>query len=121
VRFTLVLMNLLLAAGIVLLIAPGAAGAFGGFAVLGLAGGVNGTGNGAAWARTFGVARLGELQGVGDSARIAAAAVGPLPLAVALALTGGYATGLVALAALSIACAVTGLRLPSPNRQAVVA
>jgi MFS family permease len=112
VRASLLLMNLLLAAGTLLLLIPTVAGGFAGFAVLGLAGGVNGTGSGAAWARTFGVARLGELQGVGESARIGAAALGPLPLAVALATTGSYATGLLILAALALACAATGLRLP---------
>jgi MFS family permease len=110
VRASLVLMNTLLAAGALLLLIPSAAGGFAGFAVLGLAGGVNGTGSGAAWARTFGVARLGELQGVGESARIAAAAIGPLPLALALALTGSYATGLAVLAGLAVGCAIVGLR-----------
>jgi MFS family permease len=114
VRVSLVLMNVLLAAGVLLLMVSSPVGAFTGFAVLGLAGGVNSTGSGAAWARTFGVARLGELQGVGESARIGAAALGPLPLAVALSLTGSYAAGLAVMAALSIACAVTGLRLARP-------
>jgi len=111
VRVSLVLMNVLLAAGVVLLMIPSAAGAFAGFTVLGVASGVNGTGSGAAWARTFGVSRLGELQGVGESARIGAAALGPLPLAIALSLTSGYAAGLAVMAALSIGCAALGLRL----------
>jgi MFS family permease len=110
VKVSLVLMNALLAAGVALVIVPSAAGGFGGFALLGLATGVNATGSGAAWARTFGVDRLGELQGVGESARIGAAALGPLPLALALSLTGGYTAGLGALAALSAACAAIGLR-----------
>jgi hypothetical protein len=114
VRVSLVLMNLLLAAGVVLLIVPSAAGGFAGFAVLGLASGVNGTGSGAAWARTFGVGRLGELQGVGESARIGAAALGPLRLALALSLTGTYGAGLALLAVLALGCAAAGLRLPRP-------
>jgi MFS family permease len=118
VRFSLVLMNGLLAAGVLLLILPSAAGGFAGFAVLGVAGGVNSTGSGAAWARTFGVARLGELQGVGDSARIGAAALGPLPLALALSLTGGYVPGLIAMAILAVACAAAGTRLPRPAPRA---
>jgi MFS family permease len=113
VRASLLLMNLLLAAGVLVLLVPTVAGGFAGFAVLGLAGGVNGTGSGAAWARTFGVARLGELQGVGESARIGAAALGPLPLALALAATGSYAIGLLGLAALALGCALAGLRLPT--------
>jgi MFS family permease len=114
VRVSLVLMNVLLAIGVLLLMIPSAAGGFAGFVVLGLAGGVNSTGSGAAWARTFGIARLGELQGVGESARIGAAALGPLPLALALSLTGGYAAGLAGMAVLSIACAAAGTRLQRP-------
>jgi MFS family permease len=114
VRVSLVLMNVLLAAGVVLLTVPSAAGGFAGFAVLGMASGVNGTGSGAAWARTFGVGRLGELQGVGESARIGAAALGPLPLALALSLTGTYSAGLTLLAVLALGCAAAGLRLPRP-------
>jgi len=71
---------------------------------------VNATGSGAAWARTFGTGRLGELQAVGEAGRIAAAAAGPLPLAVALAGTGSYATGLVALAAVAALCATLSAR-----------
>jgi MFS family permease len=121
VRASLVLMNVLLTAGVVLLIVPSAAGGFAGFAVLGLAAGVNGTGSGAAWARTFGVGRLGELQGVGESARIGAAALGPLPLALALSLTGSYAAGLAVLAVLALGCAAAGLRLPRPVTQPATA
>jgi MFS family permease len=114
VRASLLLMNGLLAAGVLILLIPVHAAAFAAFAVLGIAGGANGTASGAAWAHTFGVARLGELQGVGDAARIGGAAIGPLPLAVALSLTGGYAAGLLAFAAVGAACAATALRLPSP-------
>jgi hypothetical protein len=66
------------------------------------------------WARTFGVGRLGELQGVGESARIGAAALGPLPLALALSVTGTYGAGLALLAVLALGCAAAGLRLPRP-------
>jgi MFS family permease len=114
VRVSLVLMNLLLAAGVGLLMVPSATWGFAGFAVLGLASGVNSAGSGAAWARTFGVGRLGELQSVGASARIGAAAVGPLPLAFALSLTGAYAAGLALLAMLALGCAAAGARLPRP-------
>jgi hypothetical protein len=98
-RASLLLMNGLLAAGALILVIPVPAAAF---AVLGIA-------SGAAWAHTFGVARLGELQGVGDAARIGGAALGPL--------TGAYAAGLVAFAALALACAATALRLPTPGGQ----
>jgi MFS family permease len=111
VRASLLAMNALLGAGTALLLLPGVAAAFAGFVVIGLATGVNATGAGAAWAQTYGVERLGELQGVGDAARIAGAAIGPLPLAVTLALTGSYDAGLVLLVVLAVACALLGLRV----------
>jgi len=110
VRASLVAMSALLVLGVGLLMIAVPAAAVAAFAVLGVAGGVNGTGSGAAWARTFGTERLGELQGVAEAGRIAAAALGPLPLAVALQLTGAYAAGLLALGALAVACAVAGAR-----------
>jgi len=108
VRMSVLVMNLLLAVGTVLLLVPGAFCAYAAFVVLGVAGGVNGTGSGAAWAARYGVARLGELQGVGDAARIAAAALGPLPLAISLTLTGSFAPGLSLLVVLALACALIG-------------
>lgn len=111
VRASLVTMSLLLTGSMVLLLAAATPGpAITAFAVLGLSTGVNATGSGAAWARTFGVRRLGELQGVGEAARIAAAAIGPLPLALAVGLTGDYGPGLLALAVLAAGCAVAGAR-----------
>jgi MFS family permease len=121
VRASLLLMNGLLAAGVLILLIPLPAAAFAAFAVLGVASGANGTASGAAWAHTFGVSRLGELQGVGDAARIGGAAIGPLPLAVALSLTGGYAAGLIAFAAIGAACALTALRLRPPRGETAVA
>jgi MFS family permease len=110
VRTSLVTMSALLVLGVGLLMIVVPAAALAAFAVLGVAGGVNATGSGTAWARTFGVKRLGELQGVAEAGRIAAAALGPLPLAVALQLTGTYAVGLLALGALAAACAVASAR-----------
>jgi MFS family permease len=111
VHASVLAMNGLLAVGLTLLLVPSVAGAFASFAVIGAASGINGTGAGAAWAHTYGVARLGELQGIGESARIGAAAFGPLPLALALSLSGSYAVGLVVLAGLAALCAVGGARL----------
>jgi len=110
VRASLIAMSALLVLGVGLLAIAVPAAALAAFAVLGVAGGVNGTGSGSAWARTFGVERLGELQGVAEAGRIAAAALGPLPLALALQLTGSYAVGLLALGALAAACTVAGAR-----------
>lgn len=112
VRTTLITMSALLAAAMALLATPLALAALSAFAVLGLAAGMNATGSGAAWARTFGVARLSELQSVGDAARIAAAALGPLPLAIAADATGAYTLGLAALAAFALGCAALSARWP---------
>ncbi len=110
VRASLVTMSALLTVSMGLLLVSVPVTALAAFAVLGLASGVNATGSGAAWARTFGLERLGELQGVGDAARIAAAAVGPLPLAIALGATGAYAAGLAGLGVLALFCAVLSVR-----------
>jgi len=110
VRASLLAMSGLLAVAMALLLVPVPAVALGAFAVLGLGSGVNSTGSGAAWAHSFGVERLGELQGVGEAARIAAAALGPLPLAVAVELSGAYTVGLVALAAFALGCAALSVR-----------
>jgi hypothetical protein len=101
-------MNALLAVAVGLLLVASPQGAYAAFAVLGVASGLNRTGVGAAWGHTYGVERLGELQGVGEAARIGAAAFGPLPLAVALSLTGGYAAGLLAMLAVAALCALLG-------------
>lgn len=113
VRASLVAMNVLLGVGIMFVLLDSPLGGYGGFALIGVANGLNGTASGAAWASAFGLARLPELQSVGDSARIAAAAIGPLPLAFGLSLTGSYTVGLVALAGFSFACAAAGARLTS--------
>jgi len=119
VRASVIAMNLVLAVGVGLLLVRTPAGAYAAFAVLGVAGGLNGTGSGAAWGHTYGVARLGELQGVGDAARIAAAALGPLPLALALSLSGSYTTGVIALTAFAAGCALLGLRIPRSEEDPV--
>jgi MFS family permease len=116
VRVSLVAMNLVLAAGACLLLVAAPIGGYAGFVLLGVATGTNSTVSGAAWGHTFGVERLGELQGVGEATRIGAAALGPLPLALALSLTGSYGAGLAALAALAATCAALGLRMPAAQR-----
>lgn len=113
VRVALVTMSALLALAMALLAVPVSLAALAAFAVLGLASGMNATGSGAAWAHTFGVERLSELQSVGEAARIAAAALGPLPLAVAADVTGAYTIGLAALAVFALACTVLSARWPA--------
>jgi MFS family permease len=112
VRASLVAMNAVLAAGITLLLVATPVGAYAAFALLGVAIGLNGTASGAAWGHTYGIERLGELQGVGEAARIGGAALGPLPLALALSLTGSYDAGVLVLAGLAFACALLGFRMP---------
>ncbi len=109
-RSVLVASSLLLGAGIALLVVPGTVAAYSAFAVLGVAGGLNVTANGVVWAQRYGMARLGRLQSAGDASRIGAAALGPLPLAVAFTTTGRYDGGLLVLAGLSLVCAVLAVR-----------
>lgn len=114
-RPVLVASSLLLGGGVALLLADGTVAAYGAFAVLGVAGGLNVTANGVVWAQGYGVERLGALQSAGDAARIAGAALGPLPLAVAFSAAGAYDAGLVALAGLSLGCAVLAARWRGPR------
>lgn len=77
--------------------------AYAGFAAIGAAGGCFGVTSGIVWARTYGVIGLGRLQGVSFAAQIAAAAAGPLPLALSLEATGSYTAGVLLLAAVATA------------------
>jgi MFS family permease len=88
-----------LTAGSAILLVSNAAVSYLAFAVIGFATGVWGVANGIVWARTYGVASLGRIQGLASVAAIAAAAAGPLPLAVSNAATGSYTAGLVFLLA----------------------
>lgn len=80
--------------------------AYAGFGTIGFAGGLFGVTSGIAWARTYGTARLGRLQGVSFAAQIAAAAAGPLPLALSLQETGSYRAGLIFLVVTAAAALV---------------
>ena len=106
----------LLAATLTLLLSGGRAAAYVGFAAAGASGGLFGVTSGIAWARTYGLAALGRLQGISFGAQIAAAAAGPLPLAVSLQATGSYDAGVAFLAAVA-AVALAGAavwREPAP-------
>lgn len=109
-RAGLIAMSALLAVAMSLLVVGAPIVALVAFAVLGIAGGMNSTANGAAWAHTFGLERLGELQGVGEASRITAAALGPLPLAVSAEVTGTYVVGLLTLGAFAPGCAALSVR-----------
>jgi MFS family permease len=93
----------LLVAAVALLASDVPAAAYAGFAAAGASGGLFGITSGIAWARTYGLAGLGRLQGVSFGAQIAAAAAGPLPLALSLQATGGYGAGVWFLAAVAAA------------------
>jgi len=86
-------MSALLAASAALLLIPTPAAAYLSFLLLGLGGGAFGIASGLVWARTYGLAEIGRLQGTSFAVQIAAAAAGPLPLALALGVAGSYAPG----------------------------
>lgn len=82
--------------------------------VLGVGMGTTGVANGTVWARTYGLAQLGRIQGTAQSSMITAAAVAPLLPAVSGGVTGSYTPGLVALAALAALACVAALRWREP-------
>jgi hypothetical protein len=86
-----------------------------GFAAIGCAGGLFGVTSGIAWARTYGVVGLGRLQGVAFAAQIAAAAAGPLPLALSFEATGSYISGVIFLAVVAAAALVGAGRWREPS------
>lgn len=114
-RRLLTAMSSLTLAGYAALIAPGALAAYGGFVLIGLAGGVFAVVMGIVWPRTYGVAGLGRLQGTAWSVQIAGAALGPLPLALSRAVTDGYGLALVALAGYALTALVVAARWRDPR------
>jgi MFS family permease len=98
----LVLSALVLIATLVLLV-PSRPAAYCAFAILGLGMGGVGVINGTVWARTFGTAQLGRLQGTAQSSMITAAAIAPLIPAVSQSTTGSYEPGLVVLTVVAAA------------------
>jgi MFS family permease len=106
--------GLLLLATLVLLV-PTALAAYAGILVLGAAAGVFGVVSGIVWPRTYGLSELGRVQGTASSVQIAAAAIGPLPLAISETATGGYSAGLVVLAAYSALALAVAIRWRDPR------
>jgi len=115
-RALLSLMSSLLALSAFALLLPGRPIAYASFALLGAAGGVFGVASGVVWARTYGLAQLGRLQGTSFAVQIAGAAAGPLPLAVSLALAGSYAPALAAVGAFALLTLALSLRWRDPSR-----
>lgn len=105
----------LLVASSGVLVVHGRLAAYAGFVLLGLAGGLFGVASGIVWSRTYGLAQLGRLQGASFAVQIAAAAAGPLPLAVSLALADSYTPALVGLAAFAGLALAVALRWRDPR------
>jgi MFS family permease len=105
----------LLAASVAILIVHGRPAAYLAFVVLGFAGGLFGIASGIVWARTYGLEQLGRLQGASFAVQIAAAAAGPLPLALSLAAADSYTPALIGLAAYGGLTLAVALRWRDPR------
>jgi MFS family permease len=114
-RRLLTAISAFLLAGLLTLLAPTPVAAYGGFVLVGLAGGIYVVVMGIVWPRTYGLEGIGRIQGTAWSVQIAGAALGPLPLAVSRALTGGYRVALAALAAYTLAALVVAARWRDPR------
>ncbi|WP_238998582.1 MFS transporter [Nocardioides limicola] len=109
-RTLLVAVSAALVAAPLALLIPAAAAAYAAFGFLGLALGSLGVVNGVVWARTYGVAQLGSIQGTAQSAMITAAAAAPLVPAISHGLTGGYTAAILVLAVVSCLALAVALR-----------
>ena len=104
-----------LTAGSAILLVPSGPVSYLAFAVIGLANGIWSVASGIAWARTYGLAAIGRLQGLASAATIVAAAVGPLPLALSVAATGTYTAGLLFLVATAAVAFAAALQWRAPE------
>lgn len=98
-----------------MLLVPHPVAAYAAFGILGLAMGGIGVANGTLWARIYGTAGLGKIQGTAQSSMITAAAVAPLVPAISHGLTGSYDAGLVALVLITVATTLTAIRWRTPS------
>jgi MFS family permease len=98
-----------------ILVVPSPTAAIAAFAVLGLGVGATNVLNGTVWARTFGTAQLGRVQGMAQSATITAAAVAPLVPALSIAVTGEHLAGLVVLIAVGVTATAAVVTMPAPR------
>lgn len=115
-RSALIILSTLELAAILVLLIPAQAAAYAGFAILGLGMGGVGVANGTIWARTFGTAQLGRLQGTAQSSMISSAAIAPLVPALSQSLTGSYQPGLVLLSVVAAAALAVAMLPGSPSR-----
>ncbi len=67
------------------------------------------------WPAYFGRQHLGSIRGITNFGTMAAAALGPLPLAAAFDSTGSYTTGLIAYMTLPPLCAIAALAAGGPG------
>jgi len=114
-RLLLAVMVGLLTAAYLVLLVPAKPAAYTGFVLLGAGGGFFGVAGGVVWPRTYGLAEIGRLQGTSFAVQIAAAAAGPLPLAVSDALVGRFWPALVGLAAYGALAFAVALRWREPR------
>lgn len=113
-RFLLAASMLFLGGGVCLirwLPSPGWVVVYGG--LLGMQGGIIRTAGTAVWINYYGRTNQGAIRGVAMAAAVVAAAVGPLPLALSLDLTGSYATALGVFAVIPL---LSGLCVLSARR-----
>lgn len=108
-------MTALLVLTTAVLLVPAAPAAYLGTLLLGLVGGVFGVISGIVWPRTYGLSEIGRLQGMTTSVQIAAAALGPLPLALSDAITGSYFAGLLVLTGYAACALVVAIRWRDPR------
>jgi sugar phosphate permease len=84
-------------------------------ALMGIGMGGVGTFGNVTWPTFFGTRHLATIRSVDSGVKMTAAAIGPLPLAVAFDYLGGYSTGLVLFALLTGASALAGLACRPPS------
>jgi sugar phosphate permease len=106
-----------LTAGSAILVVPSGSVSYLGFAVIGFANGIWSVASGITWARTYGLVALGRLQGLASATTIAAAAAGPLPLALSVGATGSYTAGLLFLVAAAAIALFAALSWRAPEQR----
>ena len=114
-RTLLTLLSGVLAAGTAVFLVPSGPVSYLAFAVIGLSNGRLGRRLRDRRGVHECLAAIGRLQGLNLAATIAAAAAGPLPLALWLAATGSYDAGLVFLVATAVAALAAALRRREPT------
>lgn len=114
-RLLLSALSLAVLAASAVLLLPHAYAAYAAFGVLGLGMGGTGVINGTVWARTYGLAQIGKIQGTAQSSLITAAAVAPLVLAVSHAVAGDYFPGLLALCGFATLTLTAAVRWRDPR------